>query len=48
MRSTLLGLRDAVLEIAVTPDRGYCLSMRGLAREPRPRSACAFRDVPTR
>ncbi|MDQ6937385.1 MAG: phenylalanine--tRNA ligase subunit beta, partial [Actinomycetota bacterium] len=26
-----LGLRDAVLDIAVTPDRGYCLSMRGLA-----------------
>ena len=29
----LLGIRDEVLDIAVTPDRGYCLSMRGIARE---------------
>lgn len=29
----LLGLRDAVIDIAVTPDRGYALSMRGIARE---------------
>ena len=29
----LLGLRDEVLDIAVTPDRGYCFSMRGIARE---------------
>jgi phenylalanyl-tRNA synthetase beta chain len=29
----LLGLRDAVFDISVTPDRGYCLSMRGIARE---------------
>ncbi|MFI6579741.1 phenylalanine--tRNA ligase subunit beta [Embleya sp. NPDC050493] len=29
----LLGLIDEVLDIAVTPDRGYCLSMRGVARE---------------
>jgi phenylalanyl-tRNA synthetase beta chain len=28
-----LGLRDAVLDVAVTTDRGYCLSIRGLARE---------------
>ena len=28
-----LGLRDEVLDIAVTPDRGYALSMRGVARE---------------
>ncbi len=28
-----LGLRDEILDIAVTPDRGYCLSVRGLARE---------------
>jgi phenylalanyl-tRNA synthetase beta chain len=28
-----LHLRDDVLDIAVTPDRGYCLSMRGIARE---------------
>lgn len=29
----LVGLDDAVIELAVTPDRGYCLSVRGLARE---------------
>jgi phenylalanyl-tRNA synthetase beta chain len=28
-----LGLHDHVLDIAVTPDRGYCLSVRGVARE---------------
>jgi phenylalanyl-tRNA synthetase beta chain len=35
----VLLLRDDVLDIAITPDRGYCLSIRGLARE----SAQAFR-----
>ncbi|HEY6422128.1 MAG TPA: phenylalanine--tRNA ligase subunit beta [Pseudonocardiaceae bacterium] len=39
----LLGLDDAVIELAITPDRGYCLSVRGLARE----LAIAF-DVPYR
>ncbi|HEV7208028.1 MAG TPA: phenylalanine--tRNA ligase subunit beta [Mycobacteriales bacterium] len=29
----LLSLGDEVLDIAVTPDRGYCLSVRGVARE---------------
>lgn len=29
----LLGLGEEVLEINVTPDRGYCFSMRGIARE---------------
>ncbi len=29
----LLGLDETVLEFAITPDRGYCLSMRGVARE---------------
>lgn len=29
----LLGLGDEVLEVNVTPDRGYCFSMRGVARE---------------
>lgn len=29
----LLGIGDEVLDVAVTPDRGYALSMRGLARE---------------
>ena len=37
----LLGLDDAVLDVAITPDRGYALSVRGLARE----LACAF-DAP--
>jgi phenylalanyl-tRNA synthetase beta chain len=42
---TVLGLRDAVLEIAVTPDRGYCLSMRGLAREASIALDAPYRDV---
>lgn len=29
----LLGLGDSVIELNVTPDRGYCLSVRGLTRE---------------
>lgn len=29
----LLGLDDVVFHLAITPDRGYCLSVRGLARE---------------
>jgi len=29
----MLGIGDEILEIAVTPDRGYALSLRGLARE---------------
>ncbi|MBO0840836.1 MAG: phenylalanine--tRNA ligase subunit beta, partial [Sciscionella sp.] len=28
-----LKLRDSVIELEITPDRGYCLSVRGLARE---------------
>jgi phenylalanyl-tRNA synthetase beta chain len=31
--TVLLGLDDAVIELAVTPDRGYCFSVRGLSRE---------------
>ena len=34
----VLGLDDVVFDVAITPDRGYCLSVRGLARE----IACAF------
>jgi phenylalanyl-tRNA synthetase beta chain len=30
---TVLGMGDEVLDIAVTPDRGYALSIRGVARE---------------
>jgi phenylalanyl-tRNA synthetase beta chain len=29
----LLALDDVVFHLAITPDRGYCLSVRGLARE---------------
>ncbi len=28
-----LDLRDEVLDVSITPDRGYCMSVRGLARE---------------
>jgi len=31
--TALLGLEDRVVEVNVTPDRGYCLSVRGLGRE---------------
>ncbi|AHH99826.1 phenylalanine--tRNA ligase subunit beta [Kutzneria albida] len=37
----LLGLDDAVLELSITPDRGYALSVRGLGRD----LACAY-DLP--
>ena len=31
--ATTLGLDDSVIELAITPDRGYCFSVRGLGRE---------------
>lgn len=34
----VVGLDDVVFHLAITPDRGYCLSIRGMARE----IACAF------
>jgi phenylalanyl-tRNA synthetase beta chain len=37
----VLGLNDSVIELNVTPDRGYAFSVRGLARE----LACSF-DLP--
>jgi phenylalanyl-tRNA synthetase beta chain len=37
-------LTDAVLDVAVTPDRGYCLSMRGIAREAAGVFGLAFTD----
>ncbi|ADG74528.1 phenylalanyl-tRNA synthetase, beta subunit [Cellulomonas flavigena DSM 20109] len=40
----LLGLGDEVLEINVTPDRGYCFSMRGVAREYAHSTGAAFTD----
>ncbi|MFI1918569.1 phenylalanine--tRNA ligase subunit beta [Nocardia sp. NPDC020380] len=36
--NALLGLDDTVIELAITPDRGYAFSVRGLARE----LACGF------
>jgi phenylalanyl-tRNA synthetase beta chain len=40
----LLDLRDEVLDIAITPDRSYALSMRGLAREAATAYDVAFHD----
>jgi phenylalanyl-tRNA synthetase beta chain len=34
----VVGLDDVVFHLAITPDRGYCLSVRGMARE----IACAY------
>ncbi len=34
----VVGFEDAVFHLAITPDRGYCMSVRGLARE----IACAY------
>jgi phenylalanyl-tRNA synthetase beta chain len=40
----LLDLREEVFDIAVTPDRGYCLSIRGIARESAQAMGVAFTD----
>ena len=40
----LLGLGEDVLEVNVTPDRGYCFSIRGLAREYALSTGAAFTD----
>ncbi|TVL93093.1 phenylalanine--tRNA ligase subunit beta [Streptomyces sp. SAJ15] len=40
----LLELVDEVLDIAVTPDRGYCLSLRGIAREAATAYGLPLRD----
>jgi phenylalanyl-tRNA synthetase beta chain len=40
----VVGLDDVVIELAVTPDRGYCLSMRGIAREMGTGLATDWRD----
>ncbi|MFL1376556.1 MULTISPECIES: phenylalanine--tRNA ligase subunit beta [unclassified Nocardiopsis] len=39
-----LGLREDVLDIAVTPDRGYALSIRGVARDTASLYGVAFHD----
>ncbi|MDG2497408.1 MAG: phenylalanine--tRNA ligase subunit beta [Aquiluna sp.] len=40
----LLGLDDSAAEVNVTPDRGYCLSMRGIAREYSHATGSKFTD----
>jgi phenylalanyl-tRNA synthetase beta chain len=40
----LLGLDDVAVDINVTPDRGYALSVRGVAREYSHSTGAAFRD----
>jgi phenylalanyl-tRNA synthetase beta chain len=40
----VLHLREEVLDIAVTADRGYCLSIRGIARESAQAMGVAFAD----
>ncbi|HRN30110.1 MAG TPA: phenylalanine--tRNA ligase subunit beta, partial [Terrimesophilobacter sp.] len=40
----LLGLDDWAIEVNVTPDRGYALSIRGIAREYSHSTGIAFRD----
>ncbi len=43
--SSYLGLGDQVLDINVSPDMAYCLSIRGLAREAAQALEVAFTDV---
>lgn len=40
----LLSLDDQAIDINVLPDRGYCLSVRGVAREYSHATGAAFRD----
>ncbi len=40
----LLGLDDVAVDVNVTPDRGYALSMRGIAREYAHATGAAFHD----
>jgi phenylalanyl-tRNA synthetase beta chain len=40
----LLGIGEQVLDIAITPDRGYALSVRGVAREVATAFGIEFRD----
>jgi phenylalanyl-tRNA synthetase beta chain len=43
---SLLQLDDVVVELNVTPNRGDCLSIRGLAREIAAEHDCPWRDIP--
>lgn len=45
--AVVLGIGDEVLDVAVTPDRGYALSMRGIAREVAIAYGLAFEDPGT-
>jgi phenylalanyl-tRNA synthetase beta chain len=40
----LVGLDDIVVELNITPDRGYCFAARGIARELSHSLGVAFRD----
>ncbi len=40
----LLGIGEQVLEVNVTPDRGYCFALRGIAREYALSTGAAFTD----
>ena len=44
----LLGLGTELLEINITPDRGYCFSMRGVAREYSHSTGARFTDPVSR
>jgi phenylalanyl-tRNA synthetase beta chain len=44
----LLGLDDVAVDVNVTPDRGYALSIRGIAREYSHSTGAAFRDPAVR
>jgi len=44
---SLLGLDDSAAEVNVTPDRGYCLSIRGVAREYSHAAGVKFSDPAT-
>ncbi|GGK67713.1 phenylalanine--tRNA ligase subunit beta [Nocardia camponoti] len=46
--NVLLGTDDTVIELNVTPDRGYCFSVRGLARELACGSDLEFADPAVR
>lgn len=40
----VLGARDQVIDLALTPDRGYCFSMRGVGREAALALETSFQD----
>lgn len=44
---SLLGLDDVAVEVNVTPDRGYAMSMRGIAREYHHATGASFTDPAT-